>query len=205
MRKLVAIAVFMAVLAWAGVSTATIIGETCWAKNDGALQNSTWGWDGGSNTLSVTADQYSAPGTMLGSFTTSDGDDPTVTLENTVNNDTGFAWTAYYANIYMNRNFTLANPVVYPDTTEAWSGAITQSPAQLVVSGPYTGDYEASAVFTGGTPLPIGGIIDFSYQIAFTGNVTFTEELIPVPEPGTLVLVLGGLVGLVAMRRLAAR
>jgi hypothetical protein len=206
MTKLVGTAVFVAAIAWAAVSNATVTGEDCWAGSGGALQNSTWDWNAANNTLSIGAYQYLEPGAMLGTFTTSGGTDPTVTLENSVNNDTGFAWTAYDANVYLNTNFTLANPVVYGDTTEpGWSGVITVSPADLVASGPYTGQYEAEAVFSGGPPIPIGGLLDFSYQMSFTGGVSFTEQLIPVPEPGTLVLVLGGLIGLVAMRRMMAR
>ena len=57
----------------------------------------------------------------------------------------------------------------------------------------------------GGTPIPDGGTIDFSYQMTFVGNVQYCQQMIPIPEPGTLILVLSGLVGLVVMRRIAAR
>ena len=70
-----------------------------------------------------------------------------MTLENTVNNDTGFAWTAYYADVYLNTTFTLSDPVVlYGATTvPGWyaSPATPQTASGPIGSGPYAGDYEA--------------------------------------------------------------
>jgi hypothetical protein len=190
--------VVVAALSWASVGSATIIDEKCWDASDGALQNTTWVWDQTNYIMSISAGQ-TAPGEVQGWFTTDSSGDPTITLNNTINNDTSYAWTSYDVNVLMNQPFTLTSPVVYyPETTEpGWTGTVTVSPA-VPIGG---GEYEANAVFTGGAPLQIGDVIDFGYQVSFTGSVNFTQQLIPVPEPGTLVLLCGGLAGLVAVWR----
>src|SRR5262249_36560846 len=49
-------------------------------------------------------DQYSA-GNINGYISTAG--DPTLTLQNTINNDTGFPWTGYIVGISMNQFFTI--------------------------------------------------------------------------------------------------
>jgi hypothetical protein len=197
MRILATTPFFMAVLAAASVSSATSIDEDLWAQSGGALQNAAWSWDQTNYVMSIGAQQYLSPGNVLGWFTTDSSADPTITMENAIDNDTGFAWTSYDVNVYMNQQFTLSAPVVYPDTTEPhWSGTITDSPA--VWNG---AQWEAQAIFEGGTPLPVGGVLDFGYQASFTGNVDFTQQLVPVPEPGALPLIFGAVAGLLAIGR----
>jgi hypothetical protein len=55
--------------------------------------------------------------------------------------------------------------------------------------------------YWGGTPIPVGGTLDFSYQMTFIGTVHYCQELIPVPEPGTAVLALAGVGGLALVAR----
>jgi hypothetical protein len=123
--------------------------------------------------------------------------DPTVTVRNTIDNDTGFDWTGYHVNVFMNTNFSLAAATIYPDTSEpGWTGSITVSPA--VWNG---SEYEAQADYVGGSPILDGETIDFSYMMTFTGSVQYCQQMIPIPEPGTVILLLSGLAGLVAFRR----
>jgi hypothetical protein len=46
-------------------------------------------------------------------------------------------------------------------------------------------------VFSSGTPVQVGQELDFNYSISFTGatSYSFTEEVIPVPEPAIFALV----------------
>ena len=126
--------------------------------------------------------------------------DPTVTLRSAIDNDTGLPWSGYHVNIYMNKLFSVANATVYtPLTSEpGWSGSVSVSSAVWNGSA-----YQAQLDFTGGTPIPDGGILDFSYQMSFTGSVQYCQEMTPVvvPEPGISALGLGGLVGMLVRRR----
>jgi hypothetical protein len=204
MKTIGTIAILTAILAWATTGSASIISADCAADGDGALQYSATNWDSGTYTMSIDAGQYWGPGHMIGDFVTDTELDPTVTMHNTIDNDTGFDWTAYHVNVYMNKYFTLASPTVYyPFTTSpGWSGNITVSPAVLVSPGVW----EAQVDFVGGSPILDGtGVIDFSYQASFTGTVSFCQEMVPIPEPGILALGLSGLVALVVTRRLRCR
>jgi len=164
---------------------------------DGAIScpTNTWWPNANSFTCNITGDQYWGPGHVVGTIQTDSAGDPNLTLDSAINNDTSFTWTAYDVNVYMNNNFTLSadNVTVPPD----WTATIIQSPVYV---GSPLGAYEAQMVFTSGTPVPYGGQLDFGYTISFTGaqSYSFTQEMIPVPEPGTLgflaagALLLGG-------------
>jgi hypothetical protein len=51
--------------------------------------------------------------------------------------------------------------------------------------------FEGQVDYSSGTPVPVGGTLDFQFNMIFSGATRFsyTVELIPVPEPGTLSLV----------------
>ena len=132
--------------------------------------------------------------------------DPTATLYTSIDNDTGYDWTAYDVNVYMTKPFTLSSPAVFAD---GWSVGSYDSTATLE-----DGRYEASVHFVGGTPVPTGtgtdnetdpGTLDFSYKLSLTGSVNYCQEMIPIPEPGTLALVLVGLAGSLVTRHKFAR
>lgn len=194
-------------LAATAVSRADIIAWGAADDGDGAItcQSS---WDAGTTTLSIVGNQYWGPGHVgtdplsdRAFFQTDTPLDPTVTVRNTIDNDTGFSWTAYHVNVYMTKTFTLSAATIYtPSTSEpGWSGSVTVSPA--VWNGT---EYEGQLDFTGGTPIPNGGTIDFSYKMSFIGSVQYCQEMIPVPEPGTFALLLSGLIGLAVFRRRTA-
>ena len=123
--------------------------------------------------------------------------DPTLKLISAIDNDTSFTWTAYHVNVYMNNSFTLsAATASFPGAIPGdWTATITQQATPI--GG---GQYEGQLDFTGGTPVAVGDELDFSYKLAFTGatSYSFTQEMIPVPEPGTIgflaagALLLGG-------------
>ena len=92
-----------------------------------------------------------------------------------------------------------------PDST--WFLAGTVGPT-LQVGGPYAGKYEGTIKYAAGTPLGIGGELDFNYAIHFASSTdyAFTQEMIPifslVPEPSTLALSgMGGLMLALRFRR----
>lgn len=129
-------------------------------------------------------------------------DDPTVTLRTAMDNDTGFSWTGYLVNIYMNKTFTISNVNVYdPATSEpGWTGAAVGPVTQLNAT-----QWMGQVVFSAGTPIPNGGVLDFGYKLSFAGSAQFCQEMIPIPEPSSIALGIIGLVGLLVVRRKFAR
>jgi hypothetical protein len=187
--------------ALSSIAGGTITNVDLASDGDGAidcymyLTGSAW------ESVSIDGIQHFGPGHIVGQIQTDTELDPTLTLNNTIDNDTGFAWSGYLVNIYLNKPFTIPT-VPTLNAPAGWSLSTYVTPAFNTGT-----NYMASILFVGGTPIPdITGQIDFTYQISFAGSASFTEELIPiaVPEPTALSLVLGG--GLVlAARRISRR
>jgi hypothetical protein len=129
--------------------------------------------------------------------------DPTLTVNNSIDNETTFLWTEYVVSVAMNQSFSINSAgVVAP---AGWTATITQPGTP--VSGVYTGTID----YLGGTPVAIypgaNSILNYGYQVTFGGSTSYslTESANPVPEPGMLGLILAGgtLMGiwLVANRR----
>jgi hypothetical protein len=181
-------------------SNAAVTSASTWADGDGAIVCNYYGWDGLNNVLDMDGIQYGVPAHMIGSISTDTPLDPTITLQNTLDNDTLFAWTAYHVNVSMNNFFSIVvgSPTVY--TPGGWTGVITQQP--VLVGGSYVGQVD----FTGGPQVNVGDTLDFSYKIQFSGSTSysFTQELVAVPEPTSLgLLALGG--ALLGVRTVANR
>lgn len=172
---------------------------------DGAIVCPQYTWPGG-DTINVVGDQYWAPGHILFDVTTDASGDPTLMLANAIDNDTLFDWSAYQVNIWMSAPFTISGANV--SEPAGWSVDSTVQPTgpETVYQdgNPIPNQYEGSLYFSGTPDVNIGDELDFNYDISFSGGVTFTEELIPLPEPGALgLLSLGGL--LLAGARLMLR
>lgn len=181
------------------VANASVTGVTDWNYSGGIYcYNPLW-----DSTGDIAIDGHqSGAGQMGGTITTSDPLDPTLTIANTIDNDSSFAWTGYIVNVSMGTSFIIlsANVTAPP----GWTASITQPGAP--VAGIYTGTIN----YLGGTPVAIAPAanseLDFTYQVAFSGSTSYslTESVTPVPEPATLsLLALGGLLlgGKAAARR----
>lgn len=181
MKKLCTAMIVVALLGWASVSQAVIVGWHCADDGDGAVVCSA-NWNQSLYDLTVVGNQYSGPGHMLGSFTTDTELDPTVRVRNTIDNDTGFVWTGYLVNITMDKTFTLSDALVY--TPGDWTTTVIQP----VLTG---SSYVGHVVYSAGTPIPTSGpdsYLDFGYKMSFLGTVHYCQEMTPVPEPATIAM-----------------
>lgn len=182
-------------LLFSGASRANMTSISIGSDGDNAIVCPIYTWSGSAVEVSATlsGDQYWQPGHIVGSIQTdSAASDPTLALGNSINNDTTFAWSAYVVNVYMNTTFTISGAGV--SVPGDWSTAT----AQPIWNGT---QYEGQVLFSAGTPVAIGSQLDFAYTISFGGatSYSFTQEMIPVPEPGiygfivTGALMLGGI------------
>ncbi len=216
MKKLVLLLTATAALAFCSTANA-IITDAYWdADDDGVIDCNTWTWTGGTApTLWMSGDQLGlpgdpfAPGHMVGYVTLDSAEDPILTLNGTINNQTASAWYGYQINVIMSIPFTfvspgptVGNPPIY-DWFVAGVGAPT-----VQLSGPYIGQYMGSLYFSKGTDIMFNESLDFLYSIEFSGSwgFQFTQEMIPwattIPEPSTAVLAgFGALVLALRLRR----
>jgi hypothetical protein len=125
------------------------------------------------------------------SASSSSTSDPSFETFLTVDNDTSFAWGGYDVQLLMPIPFMISSPPQTEVTSPGnWSTVIDQP---TLVGSNYVGYVNYSA----GTPIALNGELDFNYTVSFTGqtsyNVGATYTAVPVPEPGTLGLLLAGL------------
>jgi hypothetical protein len=172
-------------------SYANITNVTYASDGDGAFTCTPWSWSGSASEVSmdIYGDLHWGPGHMTIDVLADSPGDPTLKLSNSIDNDTSFAWTQFTVNLTMGVGFTLTNVVV--TTPGTWSVVSFDQTAS------YTGsNYLATVVYDSGPAIAINDAIDFGYWVQFSGSpsYTITQEMIPVPEPSTLGLViLGGL------------
>lgn len=149
--------------------------------NGGMQDNGSAGLAG--DTLSVNAIQNSAGGFTYSGQVTSD---PTLAINNSIGNTSSFAWTEYLVNVSMYQSFSISLPTVTPAD---WTANITQPGA------PVDGTYAGTIDYLAGTPVPIGGTLDFGFTLTFgSDNFNLSEMATPVPEPSAFgFLLVGGL------------
>lgn len=197
--KLKILASLAILLAAGSLSRADIIGNTLRDDGDGVFSCYTYDFlQIGPQAYSLTIDgtqMRAEPGHILGDILT-DGTDPALTLAHVIDNDTPFAWTDYHLVVTLNKPFTLSNIIV---SNPGWTWALT---APAIVGADWIGQIDYFA----GTPVPVNGLLSFSYTLTFDGSVSFAEQLTPsyIPEPGSLAIAVCGLLGLVGLRRRSA-
>jgi hypothetical protein len=189
------IALICVFLACASISNAGLIHDI--SVDTASIQNSGVAWveqDAENYAMTITGSQSQSPGTVSGTFTDAP-DDPNIWVYNEFENDTNFAWTDYHVKVKMDHIFDLSSAAV--DLPNDWTSVV-------VTPAVYNGSYWVGTVdYYAGTPVPIGGALDFHYKISFTGysSTQYCQELYPTPEPGALVLFVCGVLGLLAVRR----
>jgi hypothetical protein len=174
-------------------SNANITSLSYWDDGDGGIVCPQYTWPGG-DTVSIYGDQYFAPGHILFDVTTDSSGDPTLMLGNAIDNDTSFAWTSYEVDIWMSKTFTISAANVSGPAGWGVDSTVQPTGPQTAYQdgNPIPNQYIGHLYFSGTPAVAISDELDFSYDITFTGSATFTEQLIPIPEPGTLSLVLCG-------------
>lgn len=186
-----------------GVSRADIIDYNLADDGDGVITCSTpYGLEQmgpGSYQLSIYGDHNIwGSGHIAGYFTTDTPTDPTLALSHSIDNDTAFDWGDYHVKVTMSQMFSFSNVNV---SNSGWWSSVT---APTMVGSDWIGYID----YYSGTPVLIGGTLDFGFSVSFAGSVSFAEELTPsavVPEPSTFALMAVGLAGLfIRCRRVAS-
>jgi hypothetical protein len=147
--------------------------------------------DSGNGAQSVGINGYqSSFGEMGLTIVTDSTNDPTLTVNDSIDNESSFAWTEYIVNVAMNQAFSINSAgVVAPSD---WTANITQP------SGPVSGIYTGTIDYVGGTPVAIypglNSTLDYGYQVEFSGATQYslTESVNPVPEPGVFNFLMAG-------------
>jgi hypothetical protein len=196
-RSILLVGIATLAISFSSLAGGTITNVDLAADGDGAIE-CVYTPGGTLDFAAIDGIQFWGPGHVVGNIITDSELDPTLTLNNVIDNDTGFAWTGYLVNVYMNKTFTIPTaPVV--NSPAGW--ALASYNAVAVNTGT---NFMASILFQGTPAIPdTTGSIDFTYKVAFVGSVQFCEELVPIPEPSMVSLMFGGLV--LAARRISRR
>lgn len=199
--KTTCLALFASVALLTLPAQSAITDVTYQADGDGGVVCPSYQWPGG-DSVSVYGDQYCQPGHILFNVSTDTEQDPTLALLNAIDNDTGFAWTGYEVDIWMNKTFSISGPTVL--LPPSWSVSSVDQPVlgtayQDGVAIPNV--YIGKLFFSGSSPIAVGGTLEFAFSISFSGSASFTEQLVPVPEPSLGFLGIGAILGVVTILR----
>jgi hypothetical protein len=196
----------LAILALGSTASAGITNHICDDDGDGAIVMNTetltdLGLEEGIKlySLDVVAAQHDVGANMAGDFTVVG--DPKVSILQSVENDTTFAWKDYHLVLGMTQPFTVLSTTspdgwVTPTVSAVTTGTVGHGPSQ-VTGWKVTVDYIWGGT---GTEIAIGDDGLFGIKVQFDGSVAFCTEQTPTPEPGTLALIGMGALALVRRR-----
>jgi hypothetical protein len=185
MNKKILLVVSVSLLSWS-LSQANITSIPAWSYSGGMYCYAPV-FTVSDQTVDLTGHQSSFGGMGLTIYTDTPTD-PTLTINNSINNTSSFAWTEYIVSVAMNQNFSIDSAGVIAPA--GWTASITQPGAP--VSGVYTGMID----YLGGTPVSIypalNSTLNFGYQVSFSGLTSYnlTQSANPVPEPNALALLM---------------
>ena len=183
----------LVLLASVTVTRATITNAWLYATDANMTCGYTWSTPDSLLTL-VGTQNYALPAVLSGHVYTDVSGDPTLNLNQSINNQSGPTWTDYHVQISMPQPFTFLNVGV---TNAGWTFTINP-----VVGNVGSIDYVATSSAADIAP---GGELGFFFSLNWsTGATSFTETDTPsfVPEPGEIGLAtVGGLLMLVARAR----
>ena len=187
-------------LGWS-ISHANVTSIPTWNNSGGIYCNASL--DIADQTATVAGNQWGSSGAMGLTILTDTATDPILTVNDSINNTSSFAWTGYVINVAMNQAFSInAAGVIAPS---GWTATI------IAPSGPdLHGNYTWIIDYSGGTAVAVNGTLDFGYVIQFSGltQYSLTESVSAVPEPGVFSLLMSGgllLGGWTVARRRPAR
>lgn len=166
-------------------ATSVVTNMTPWSYSPGIYCNANL--NVADQTVNLSGSQRSSSGTMGTTLTADSTTDPILTIDNSINNTSSFAWTEYIVTVSMNQSFSINSASV--TVPGDWLATIT-APSGPDISGNFTGSID----YKGGTPVAINGTLDFGYVVQFTGATQYslTESVQAVPEPGAFSLVMAG-------------
>jgi len=183
MNKKILLIASASFLSWS-ISHANVSSTGPWSYGGGIYCYATL--DTASQTETLTGYQSTGSGTMGVTLYTDTPSDPILTIGNSINNTSSFAWTEYIVSVAMNQTFSINSANV--TVPSGWTAIITPP------SGPVSGIFTGTIDYKGGTPVAVNGTLDFGYVVQFTGSTSYslTESVTAVPEPGVFSLLMGG-------------
>ncbi len=186
-KKTFLLVVSMSFLGWfASNATVTSVGDSGWTGGIYCYQPVLQSDTSGQSAL-MNGSQWLSSGSMDINIVASSTTDPILSIGNSINNTSSFAWTEYIVNLSMNQTFSINSANV--TVPSGWTANIT------VPTGPDgNGNYNGSIDYLGGPAVAVNGTLNFNYVVQFTGSLTYslTESVTAVPEPGAFSLLMAG-------------
>ena len=177
-------------LAWGSLGRASILSVSAISDNSAlALTDSGDCSQPNFAVLTIASTQSAANAGLQATLITDTPSDPTLEMLNSLDNDTGVVLTGYGVGLSMPISFTISNPTVTPTD---WATTVQQP-----TYDPTQNDWTGYVGYQAGTPVEIGGELDFGYTISFAGSTYYqvTENWSRQPQPGARARHVGAFVG----------